>query len=72
MTAPQVVKSNPNASTAGGLTVVGVLVVWMTGHFGWSLTGEEQVVISGAITTSGLWVGKNGIRGLFKRFWKGA
>ena len=69
--APQVVKNNPNASLAGGLTFVGVGVAWLTGHFGWGLTGEEQVVLSGGITTGGLWIGRNGIRGIAKRIWKG-
>lgn len=71
MAAPPIVRNNPNASTAGGLTVVGVAVVWVAGHLGWSLTGEEQVVISGLITTGGLWIGRNGVRGVARIIWKG-
>ncbi len=71
MAAPDVVKRNPNASTAGGLTGVGVFVVWLLGHLHVALSGEDSAVISGAITSGGLWFGRKGVCGVFRLFWKG-
>lgn len=68
---PEPIKHHPNASTATGLGGVGVLVVWLLGRNGVSLSGEDSAVISGAVTSVGLLIGKRGVRGLFSVFWKG-
>ncbi len=68
---PETVKNNPNASTATGLAGVGVFVVWILGREGVSLSGEDSSVISGAITSVGLFIGRSGFRGLIRMLWKG-
>lgn len=68
---PAPVKRNPNATTAGGLTGVGVFVVWVLGYAHVSLSAEDATVLSGAITSGGLWFGRRGFCGLFRLLWRG-
>lgn len=78
MQAPAPVRNNPNASLAGGLSAVSLLVVNVAGWSGVSLTTGQAVVIGGAVTTAGLWVGKagalvasRGIVGICRMIWRG-
>lgn len=68
---PETVKAHPNASTATGLGGVGVFVVWLLGHLHVSLGAEDATVISVAITSLGLFIGRSGVKGLFKAIWRG-
>lgn len=68
---PEPVRQHPNASTATGLGGLGVLTVWLLGHFHVSLTGEDSAVISGAITSVGLFIGRAGVKGLIRVIWRG-
>lgn len=71
MAAPQVVKNNPNATTATGLGGFGIFIVWLLGYCGVSLGAEDATVITGAITSGGLLIGKRGVCGIARLIWKG-
>jgi len=68
---PEPIKHHPNATTAGGLSGAGVFIVWLIGHLGVSLGAEDATIITGAITSTGLLIGKRGICGLARLIWKG-
>ena len=69
---PTPIAQHPNASTATGLGGVGVLTVWLLGREGVSLTGEESSVITGAVTSFGLLIGKRGVVGIARMLWRGS
>lgn len=57
---------HPNASTAAGTGGLAVFVVWLFGNvFHWSLSAEDGAVIAGAVATVVLFIGKNGMVGLW-------
>jgi hypothetical protein len=62
---------NPNAAVAGGGTSLSVLVVWLLGHFHVALSAEDGAVIAGALATVVLFIGREGIRGVWRRIWGG-
>ena len=62
---------NPNAAAAGGTIAPGVLVVWLLGHFGVDMSAEVGTVIGGLAAAALLFVGREGIRGAFRRVWRG-
>lgn len=68
----QRLSSNPNAAIASGTTGTGVLVVWLLGHFGVAISAEVGAVIAGGASAILLYIGRNGIKGLAQRIWKGA
>ena len=63
--------NNPNAAVAGGGTSLSVLVVWLLGHFHVALSAEDGAVIAGALATVVLFVGREGIKGAWRRVWGG-
>ena len=65
------VNQHPNATAAGGSTGLGVLAVWLLGHFGVQIGAEEAAAIVGAAATIILFVGRNGLRGAWQRIWRG-
>jgi hypothetical protein len=62
---------NPNAAVAAGGTSLSVFVVWLLGHFHVSLSAEDGAVIAGAVASVVLFVGRNGIKGLWAKIWNG-
>lgn len=63
---------NPNAAVGAGGSGLSVFVVWLaTNVFHWSLSAEDGAVIAGAVVTVVLFVGRNGIKGLWKRLING-
>lgn len=63
---------HPNAAVAGGGSGLSVLVVWLAGNvFHWSLSAEDGAVVAGAVATAVLFVGREGIKGTWKRIWGG-
>ena len=62
---------NPNAAVAGGSSGVGVLAVWLLGHFGVAFTPEVGAAVSGATATLALLLGKRGIVGIARTVWFG-
>lgn len=69
---PAPIAKHPNASTATGLGGISVLTVFLAGHFGVKLGAEEASVISGAVTSIGLVIGKRGIKGVIRVLWRGS
>jgi len=63
--------NNPNAAVAGGGTSLSVLVVWLLGHFHVALSAEDGAVIAGALATVVLFIGREGIKGAWRRVWGG-
>lgn len=64
-------KSNPNATVAGGSTGLAVLIVWAAGHFGLVVTAEEGAAAAGVLAAVVLAVGRDGLAGVFGRVWRG-
>jgi hypothetical protein len=68
------VTNHPNAVAAGAaFTPISLLVVWLAGRFGVADFGaEEGVIVAGGITTVGLFIGRKGVRGVARIFWRGS
>lgn len=59
-------KPHPNAAVAGGTTGVGLLIIWLLGLLGVTLSAEAGAAIAGAATTVVLFIGRNGIAGAWR------
>lgn len=57
---------HPNAAVAGGTTGVGLLVVWLLGRAHVAVSAEEGAGIAGGAATVALFVGRHGLRGLWR------
>jgi hypothetical protein len=66
------VSNNPNASLAAGSTGVGVVVIYLLGLLGVSLSPEVAVALGGGVTAALLFVGKNGLKGVWRVIWRGS
>lgn len=64
-------KTNPNAKVAGGVGLSGILLVAVLGYFNVDLTAEAGATIAAGMTTSALFIGRNGIVGVFRMIWRG-
>jgi hypothetical protein len=62
---------HPNATAAGATTAPALLVIWLLGHFGVSISAEEGAFLVGAAISLNLLVGKRGIKGLIAMIWRG-
>lgn len=62
---------HPNAAVAGGGSGLAVFVVWLLGHLHIALSAEDGAVVAGAIATVALFIGRNGLKGIWKRLWNG-
>lgn len=63
---------NPNAAVAGGGSGLSVLVVWLAGNvFHWSLSAEDGALLAGAVATVVLFIGREGIKGVWRKLWSG-
>ena len=58
--------AHPNATVAGGTSGAGVALVWLLGYLGVHISAEIAVVIAGALTTLALFVGRNGVAGVWR------
>lgn len=63
--------NHPNAAVAGGGTGLAVFVVWLAGHLHVALSAEDGAVIAGGLATIVLFIGRNGVKGLWRRIWDG-
>lgn len=63
---------HPNAATAGGVSAVALVIVWVAGRAGVTLSAEEGALLAGAASAVVLFVGKNGLRGAWDRIVNGA
>lgn len=63
---------NPNATVAAGGSTLSLLVVWLSGNvLHWALSAEDGALIAGAVSSVVLYVGRNGVRGIWRRFMDG-
>ena len=60
---------NTNAGTLGG--ALGVLVTWLLGHYHVALSAEDGGAISTGLAALVLYIGRDGIRGIFRNLWRG-
>ena len=64
--------NHPNAAAAATTGGLSTFVVWLFGNvFHWSLSAEDGAIIAGAVATVVLFIGRNGIKGLWQRIWSG-
>lgn len=63
--------AHPNATTAGGTGGAGLVVVWLLGRAGITLSAEEGGAIAAGAATLALLIGRNGVKGLARAVWKG-
>lgn len=64
-------RKHPNAIAAGGSSIGGVLVVWLLSLLGVEIDGVIGAAITGGLATVALFIGREGLRGLFRRLWRG-
>jgi hypothetical protein len=64
-------QQHPNASLAAGSSSLGVVIVWLSGHFGLDMTAEVAASVTGLIAAGALVLGRNGLRGLMRILWHG-
>jgi hypothetical protein len=62
---------HPNAAVAAGGSSLSVFVVWLLGHLHVALSAEDGAVVAGAVASVALFVGRNGLKGVWKRLWGG-
>jgi len=68
----EVPKSHPNATLSGVLTAPVILVMWVLGSFGLTLNQEQAVAVTGFVITVGLFIGRKGIKGLWRILMEGS
>lgn len=63
---------NPNAAVAGTTSGAGVLLVWLLGNvFHIDLSAELGAAIAGGVGTVALFIGREGISGVWHTLWRG-
>lgn len=62
---------HPNAAAAATTGGLATFVVWLLGHFHVDLSAEDGAVIAGAVASVVLYIGRNGIKGMWRRIWDG-
>jgi hypothetical protein len=67
------ISNNPNAATAGSTTGVTVLILWFLTNV-WPkvpISAELGATIAGAVATAALWIGRDGVCGIWRRILHG-
>jgi len=62
---------NPNAAVAAGGSSLSAIIVWLLGHFHVALSAEDGAIIAGAVSAVVLFIGREGIKGAWRRVWGG-
>jgi len=62
---------HPNAAAAAGGSGLSVFVVWLLGHFHIDLSAEDGAIVAGAVASIVLYIGRNGVKGVWRRVWDG-
>jgi hypothetical protein len=63
---------HPNATTATGTAGVGVLAVWLLGNvFHIDISAETGAAIAGGVTAVVLFVGRHGVKGVWRALMHG-
>lgn len=60
---------NTNAGAVGG--ALGVLVSWLLGRYHVGLSAEDGAAISTGLAALVLYIGRDGLRGVFRNLWRG-
>ena len=63
--------SNPNTNAGAIGGALGVLVSWLLGHYHVDLSAEDGAAISTGIAALLLYIGRDGLRGIFRTLWRG-
>jgi prepilin-type N-terminal cleavage/methylation domain-containing protein len=63
---------NPNAAVAAGGSSLSVIVVWLLGRFHVALSAEDGAIVAGVVASVALFVGRNGLRGVWRRLVDGS
>lgn len=63
---------HPNATVAAGTGGTAAVLVWLAQLFGLDIPPVAAVVMAGALTTAMLAVGREGLKGLADRLWRGS
>ncbi len=65
-------QTNPNTNASALAGALGVLVTWLIGHFQVAdLSAEDGATISTALAVIVLYIGREGLRGIFSGLWRG-
>jgi hypothetical protein len=64
-------KKHPNATVAGGLGGVAALVAWLAELEHVAMPAPVAVLAAGILTTVVLAIGRDGVRGIARRLWRG-
>lgn len=62
---------NPNTNAGALAGAFGVLVTWLLGHYHVALSAEDGAAISTGLAALVLYIGRDGIRGIFRTIWRG-
>lgn len=62
---------HPNAAVAAGGSSLSAIIVWLLGHFHVALSAEDGAIIAGAVSAVVLFIGREGVRGVWQRVWRG-
>lgn len=65
-------RKHPNATVAGGLTGIAAAVAYLAELAGLALPGPVAIVAAGVLTTVVLAIGRDGLRGIAVRVWRGS
>lgn len=67
-------RNHPNAviGGAGGGSGLGTLTVWLLGRYHVHLTQEQAAAIAGGVAALVLFVGRNGLRGVWRTIMDGS
>jgi hypothetical protein len=63
--------SNPNTNAGAIGGALGVLVSWLLGHYKVALSAEDGAAISTGLAALVLYIGRDGLRGVFRNLWRG-
>jgi hypothetical protein len=67
------IAKHPNASVAlGSGSGLGALIVWIVGIAGIAMPAEVGAVVAGVIAGAALFIGKEGLKGLWHAIWFGS
>lgn len=58
---------HPNATITGGTTALAALLAWAASLEGWTVPDWAPVLAAGAIASAVLFVGREGLRGTWRR-----
>lgn len=64
--------SHPNATAAGGSSLVAVALVYIASLFGLDVPAEVGAAFAGGLAAAVLMIGRRGITGIARTIWRGS